>query len=182
MMASHFLVIKTIKNTRSNLWNWIELQAWRSVGLGVDTVAAVGCNEDFDAADAHNEGCIAAGGNYDEHPVEGLAGNVAAGVDTAIQCAAAAVGDNIAVAEESGEPEQLVVVAMDDTQTAAEVDWLEDIVVVAVDNGLAVVLGAQQQQVLQIDVVSTNLKSSNWRRPTERKTKPRHISDSWNDV
>ena len=57
--------------------------------------------------------------------MEGLAGNVAAavGVDTAIQCAAAAaVGDNIAVAEESGEPEQLVVVAMDDTQTAAEVD------------------------------------------------------------
>ena len=149
MMASHFLVIKTIKNTRSNLWNWIELQAWRSVGLGVDTVAAAGCNEDFD--DGRNEGCIAAGGNYVEHPVEGLAGNVAAavGVDTAIQCAAAAaVGDNIAVAEESGEPEQLVVVAMDDTQTAAEVDWLEDIVVVAVDNGLAVVLGAQQQQVL----------------------------------
>ena len=180
MMASHFLVIKTIKNTRSNLWNWIELQAWRSVGLGVDTVAAAGCNEDFD--DGRNEGCIAAGGNYDEHPVEGLAGNVAAVVDTAIQRAAAAVGDNIAVAEESGEPEQLVVVAMDDTQTAVEVDWLEDIVVVVVGNGLAVVLGAQQQVVLQIDVVSTNLKSSNWRRPTERKTKPRHISDSWNDV
>ena len=114
--------------------------------------------------------------------MEGLAGNVAVGVDTAIQRAAAAVGDNIAVAEESGEPKQLVVVAMDDTQTAVEVDCLEDTVVVAVDNGLAVVLGAHQQQVLQIDVVSTNLKSSNWRRPTERKTKPRHISDSWNDV
>ena len=54
--------------------------------------------------------------------MEGLAGNVAAVVDTAIQRAAAAVGDNIAVAEESGEPEQLVVVAMDDTQTAVEVD------------------------------------------------------------
>ena len=54
--------------------------------------------------------------------MEGLAGNVAVGVDTAIQRAAAAVGDNIAVAEESGEPKQLVVVAMDDTQTAVEVD------------------------------------------------------------
>lgn len=163
---------------------------------------AVGHNEAFDtAANGRNAGCIAVAavvGNCTEHPErEELVGNVetaAAVVDAAIQAAAVAVaaGHNIAVAAETPvELKQLVEVVMDDKQTVVEVDSPVDIVVdtavVAADDGPVEVgdlLTCLHQQVVVAvtDVISTILKSLSWRRPTKRKTKPKHIFDSWNDV